>query len=149
MASAIFWTFTGITAFAGPLTGGIIADYYQGMRFLGMDNLEIVFFISWIIRIIGAAMLFRALSSASTDPKLSTKYVISEIIGLGISHIERPFMMLKATSHFATKGSIEFLMRHAKKAILELKSAKIEIPKAIKLELNKLESYKPAIPILV
>lgn len=138
LCSALFWTFTGISIFLGPIAGGLIADAFINRTFFFMNNMEMVFFTSWIFRVFGAVFLIKALSPVVTDPAISTKYVTSEIIDAGVSYIERPFIMLKMTSYNATRGSVKFLLNQAKVLIKDIKKARTEHPKGLREEINRL-----------
>lgn len=81
--SAFFNTVYGIAGIAGPLAGGFIAEYFVTRVLLVFSGLDALFFLSWIVRLLGVILFFRFLEEVSIRPKISASYVFGEMVKYG------------------------------------------------------------------
>lgn len=129
--SAFYWTILGVPMIASPIIGGIIADYSSKLPVFG--GLKLIFIISWIIRLLGFALFLKFLKDVPPRETKPTRYVIQEIINMGVSYFSTPFIIIRKSSYNIRKRVL--LSLH--KTINVLK--KWKLPKDIESDLITIE----------
>jgi MFS family permease len=131
--SAFFWTVLGLPMISAPILGGIIADYSAKTLWM-FGGLKIVFIISWIIRLFAFALFLKFLKDIPPRKTVPTRYVVQEIINIGISYFSGPFTFLKRSSYVMAKKTLLSIGNNIRKL------KKWKMPKEIKLEIKIIEN---------
>ncbi len=95
--SAFYWSMLSIPVMLAPVAGGVIIDAFPAGIF-SFSSFTFTFLISWIVRISAAFLLLKFLLELPEKMTYSTRYVTSELVVAGFSHIWRSFHLIKETS---------------------------------------------------
>jgi len=80
---ALFYIVFGLAGVLGPIVGGLIASAFETETFIIFVGLEAVFFISWIVRLIGAGLFMKYLDEIPLRQRVKTSYVFGELLKYG------------------------------------------------------------------
>jgi len=80
---ALFYIVFGLAGIMGPITGSILASAFESQSFLTFTGLEVVFFFSWIVRLLGAVLFIKFLEEIPIRQKVKTSYVFGELMKYG------------------------------------------------------------------
>lgn len=81
--SAMFSMVMGSAGVLGPLTGGWLSGYFETRQLLIFTGLDAVFFISWIVRLIGVLIFATMLEEIDIRAKVKISYVFGEMVRHG------------------------------------------------------------------
>ncbi len=114
ISSALFWTFSNVAIFIAPVIGGYIIDMPQ-ITFI--NNFQLVFAISWLIRIFAVLMFIFLLEDIKY--RAASKYIARELFAEGFQSLERHlhFGLLKEYTKKVRDKITEEIEKTAKKSV--------------------------------
>ncbi len=81
--SALFSMVMGAAGVIGPLAGGMMAGYFATRHLLIFTQLDAVFFISWLMRIVGVVLFATILEEIDVRARVKVSYVFAEMVKHG------------------------------------------------------------------
>ncbi len=81
--SAFFNIVYGAAGVAGPLIGGLLAEYFAERALLSLTGLNAVFLISWMLRLLGAVLFIKFLEEVPMRPRITASFVFGEMAKYG------------------------------------------------------------------
>ncbi|MBI5347481.1 MAG: MFS transporter [Candidatus Aenigmarchaeota archaeon] len=114
VSSALFWTISSLAIFAAPMIGGYMIDMPQ-LTF--MNNYQLVFIISWLIRLVGAFMFIFLIEDIKY--MTATRYISRELFAESFQSLEKHlhFGLLKEYTKKVGKKITDEIEKTAKKGV--------------------------------
>ena len=135
--SSLFWIVFGLGGIVGPLLGAGIAQKYSTASFMGLTGLEVVFFASWILRIVAVILFILFLEELPQKrAKYGATYVFSEMMKFGLHSSHHTITSIKYAASYRIR-KIEDSVKEKigeKVAIASVKAKIAEIQAEKKLE---------------
>ena len=135
--SSLFWIVFGLGGIIGPLLGAMIAQKYAISSFLGFMGLEVVFFASWMLRIIAVILFILLLEELPQKrAKHGATYVFSEMMKFGLHSSHHTITSIKYAASYRIKKIEDSVKEKVgeKVAIASVKAKIVEIQAEKKLE---------------